>query len=129
MCIFCDIIEGSIPSYTVYENDDVKAILDVNPLSKGHTIVLCKKHVTSLLEADEETAAAMMTATARLAKHITAKTGAAGCNILVNCHEAAGQTVDHMHFHIIPRYEGDTIIDLNRGPAADPEEVLELIKV
>lgn len=128
MCIFCDIIDGKIPSRTVYEDDNVKAILDVAPLSKGHTIVLSKKHVTSLLEADAETIAAVMNATARLAKHITAKTGADGCNILINCHEAAGQSVDHMHFHIIPRYAGEDIISLNPAPAADPDEVLELIK-
>ena len=128
MCIFCDIIDGKIPSRTVYEDDNVKAILDVAPLSKGHTIVLSKKHVTSLLEADAETIAAVMDATARLAKYITAKTGADGCNILINCHEAAGQSVDHMHFHIIPRYAGEDIISLNPAPAADPDEVLELIK-
>ena len=127
MCIFCDIIKGDIPSRTVYESDNVKAIFDIAPLTKGHTIVLAKQHVTSLLEADEDYVAAIMKDTAALAKLIVAKTGADGCNILVNSHEAAGQTVDHTHFHIIPRYKGDDVVELHRMPADDPDEVFRLI--
>lgn len=127
MCIFCDIINGDIPSRTVFENDTVKAILDIAPLTKGHVIVLAKQHVTSLLEADEDYAAAVMKETAALAKKIVAKTGADGCNIMINCHEAAGQSVDHMHFHIIPRYAGDSIVELHSMPAVDPDEVFALL--
>ena len=129
MCIFCDIIDHKIPSRVVYEDDSVFAILDAGPLSYGHTLVMPKKHVDSFLEADSETVAKCYAAAHKLAKQIVAKTGADGANVLTNCGEAAGQSVSHMHIHIIPRYNGDNAISFNHCEAEyDPDEVLAKIK-
>ncbi len=129
MCIFCDIVEKKIPSKVVYEDDQVLAMLDINPLSKGHTVILPKKHVDSLLESDEETVLACAKVAHLLSKHICEKLNADGCNLLVNSHESAGQSVNHMHFHVIPRYKNDAVIVLNEpAPSIDLDEVLETIK-
>lgn len=128
MCVFCKIINHEIPSKVVYEDNDVLAILDVNPLTKGHTVIMPKKHVTSLLEADEETASKVMNVVGKLSKQITTNLNADGCNILSNCKEAAGQSVDHMHVHIIPRYNGDNTIELHSTTETiNLDEVLETI--
>ena len=129
MCIFCDIIEGKIPSAKVYEDEDVLAILDISQVTYGHTLVMPKKHTDNIIEADEETACKVMAVAKKLAAQIVRNTGAAGVNILTNCGEAAGQTVSHLHFHIIPRYgEDDSItIAFNPSPKQDLDEVLKKV--
>ena len=129
MCIFCDIISGKIPSSTVYEDDQVLAILDISQVTFGHTLVMPKKHVDSALEADEETIAAVFSAASKLARKIQKNTGAAGINLLANCGEAAGQSVPHMHVHVIPRYdEADAItISFHSGAEKDLAAVLKKI--
>lgn len=107
MCIFCKIINGDIPSKKVYEDDDVLAILDISQATKGHTIVLPKKHYANLLEISTNEYIKVMSKAKDLAEMITTKLNADGCNILNNCKEAAGQTVMHYHIHIIPRYNND----------------------
>lgn len=109
MCIFCKIINGDIPSKKVYEDDDVLAILDISQATKGHTLVLPKKHYANLLEIPTEEYIKVMTRAKELAGKISAKLNADGCNILNNCKEAAGQTVMHYHVHIIPRYNNDDL--------------------
>ncbi len=104
MCIFCDIIDHKIPSSVVYEDDQVLAILDISQVTKGHTIVMPKQHAANILEADEETSRAVFTAARKVASLLKEKTGCAGINVLSNCGEAAGQSVDHFHVHVIPRY-------------------------
>ena len=130
MCIFCDIIEGKIPSSVVYEDDDVIAILNVPQVVYGHTLVMPKKHVEDIIEADEELVSKCIKVTKKLAEQIVTKTGANGCNILNNCRTAAGQSVPHLHFHIIPRYdEKDPVtFAINDGPEHDLSEVLNKIK-
>jgi histidine triad (HIT) family protein len=130
MCVFCDIIEGKIPSKVVYEDDKVLAILDISQVTYGHTIVMPKKHVRNILEADEETVLDCMRVAKQLAARIVKNTGAAGCNILNNCGEAAGQSVDHLHFHIIPRYGKEDAVKIAFEPSAPQnlDEVLARIK-
>ena len=130
MCIFCDIIDGKIPSSKVYEDDDVLAILDVSQVTYGHTLVMPKKHIENILEADEDTVVKCSKAISSLSKQIVHNTGAVGCNILNNCGEVAGQTVHHLHFHIIPRYsENDCVsFTFNESPKQDLNEVLEKVK-
>lgn len=130
MCIFCDIIANKIPRRTVYEDDQVVAILDISPLSYGHTLVMPKQHVTDFLDADRELVASVVKVTQDLSKHIMAATNADGLNIVSNCKEAAGQSVDHLHFHIIPRYTGDNAISFTPlKEVPDLDEVLKKIKV
>ena len=109
MCIFCDIIDHKIPSKVVYEDDNVLAILDISQVTYGHTIVMPKKHVANILEADSETVKQCAEVISNLSKRIVHATKAEGCNVLNNCGEVAGQTVHHLHFHIIPRYSTDDV--------------------
>lgn len=129
MCVFCDIINHKIPSKVVYEDDDVLAILDISQVTYGHTIVMPKKHVRNILEADEETVQKCMAVVHKLAKQIVKNTGAKGCNIINNCGEVAGQSVDHLHFHIIPRYSEEDALKLTFGKSKeqDLDEVLKTI--
>jgi len=130
MCIFCDIIDHKIPSKVVYEDDQVLAILDISQVTLGHTIVMPKKHVRNILEADDETVDACMHAVRMLAAQIVKNTGASGCNILNNCGEVAGQSVDHLHFHIIPRYSSEDACRFEFGKSApqDLDEVLRIVQ-
>lgn len=130
MCVFCDIINHKIPSKTVFENDDVLAILDIAQVTRGHTIVMPKKHVKNILEADARTVSDCMETVRRLAAVIQEKTGCSGINILNNCGEAAGQSVDHLHFHIIPRYGNTDAVTISFGESEpqDLDEVLQSIR-
>lgn len=105
-CIFCKIIAGDIPSRTIYEDDEFKAFLDVSPASKGHTLLVPKKHYVDLYDIDEEVAARAMKLAKKLGTHMTKVLECEGLNLLQNNNEAAGQTVFHFHMHLIPRYEG-----------------------
>ncbi len=110
MCVFCKIINKEIPSSIVYEDADVLAILDLAQTTLGHTLVMPKKHYANILEIPDDELAHLMSIVKMLAKRISDKLGAKGFNLLVNTNEVAGQTVMHLHVHIIPRYdENDTI--------------------
>lgn len=130
MCVFCDIINHKIPSKVVYEDDDVLAILDISQVTKGHTLVMPKKHYANILEVDENTLQHCISVVHKLAKQIVENTGAKGCNVLSNCGEIAGQSVDHLHFHIIPRYSSKDSIEIkfNPSPTLDLDEVLQQVK-
>lgn len=112
MCIFCKIINKEIPSSVIYEDEVVLAILDISQATKGHTLVLTKKHYENILDIDNTAYLKVMAKVQDLAKAITKAFHAKGCNILNNCGEAAGQSVMHFHVHIIPRYEEN---DVNIG--------------
>lgn len=105
-CIFCAIAAGEIPSKKVYEDEDVYAFLDINPASEGHTLVIPKLHFEGLLDTDEKTLFSLISKVKKIAAMQKAAYNADGFNILQNNGEASGQTVKHIHFHIIPRYTG-----------------------
>lgn len=105
-CVFCKIIRGEIPSSQIYEDEDFKAILDINPASKGHALILPKRHYANVYEMPEDLVAKAMVLAKRLATHMTEKLGCDGFNLLQNNGEVAGQTVFHFHMHLIPRYQG-----------------------
>ena len=125
MCIFCKIINHEIPSSVVYEDDDVLAILDISQVTRGHTLVMPKKHVRNVLEADEETVQKCVLTAKKLAGQIVENLHASGVNILTNCGESAGQSVDHLHFHIIPRYDEKDAIKIVFGKT---EQDLESVR-
>lgn len=108
-CIFCKIAAGEIPSATVYEDDDFRAILDLGPAAKGHTLVIPKSHSDNLLSVEPDTAAKALKVISRTANAIKEALGCDGINVVQNNGEAAGQTVMHLHFHIIPRYKNDSV--------------------
>lgn len=102
-CIFCAIAAGEIPSFKVYEDDLVLAYLDINPFALGHTLVIPKAHTTGLLDTPPETLKDIIVRVQKVAAHIKAALPCDGFNILQNNGASAGQTVPHVHFHIVPR--------------------------
>lgn len=106
-CIFCKIINHEIPNYTVYENEHVLAFLDVRPCSKGHTVVVPKKHAADISELSDTEWQLLMQGVREAAKKVDQVIKPAGMNIGINNKPAAGQAVPHLHWHIIPRYEND----------------------
>lgn len=106
-CIFCQIIEGDIPSRTVYEDSDVLAFLDVNPLQRGHTLVVPKQHAASIRDMEDEDSIAVFRAVHDLVEPVTGAVDAPAFNLGLNDGGSAGQEVPHVHFHIVPRFRGD----------------------
>lgn len=125
-CIFCAIAEGEIPSFKVYEDDLVVAYLDINPFTKGHTLVIPKIHSEGLLDTSDETLAAIIARVKKVAAHLKTALPCDGFNILQNNGEAAGQTVKHVHFHIVPRYGMEPIVFENHK--GDMDELAALAK-
>ena len=106
-CVFCAIAEAEIPSFKVYEDELVLAYLDINPFTKGHTLVIPKAHSTGLLDTSDETLAAVLARVKKIAAHLKEALPCDGFNILQNNGASAGQTVPHIHFHIVPRRSSD----------------------
>lgn len=105
--IFSKIISGEIPSFKIYENDYVYAFLDISQVSKGHTLLVPKKPSANILETDEETMKHIGVALPKVANAIKKAFHPDGLNIIQNNGEYADQSVFHIHFHLIPRYEND----------------------
>lgn len=106
-CVFCKIVAWETPSQRVYEDDKYIAFLDINPVNFGHTLVVPREHYPSLHETPDEVLAGMMALIKKLAPAIAKAMEADGYNVGVNTGTAAGQAIDHVHFHVIPRHEGD----------------------
>lgn len=108
-CIFCKLANGVFPTASIYEDDEFKVILDKNPASYGHALVLPKKHFDNVYSMDEATAGKVYAVAARVARAMKKELSCDGVNILQNNEEAAGQTVFHFHMHVIPRYCDDAV--------------------
>ncbi len=130
MCIFCDIVEGKIPSCTIYEDDSVKAFLDISQVTKGHTLVIPKAHFNNFIECDGETMKHVMEVAQMLSQHLCNQLHAKGMNVLSNINEVAGQSVNHFHVHLIPRYgENDACeIKFNESEKQDLDTLCALLK-
>lgn len=102
--IFSKIIAGEIPCFRIHEDEHVFAFLDINPLSRGHTLVIPKEPAETLDQLSEESAAALGRVLPRISRAILRATGATAFNILQNNGASAHQVVMHVHFHIIPKY-------------------------
>ena len=131
-CIFCAIVAGQATSWPVYEDEDCIAFLDVNPLTRGHTLVIPRRHAADLLALSEREAEQVMRATHRVANVLEARLQPAGLNLLQANRAAAMQTVFHMHMHVVPRYESDGLMPSARwrpasAEAADLAAVRDLI--
>ena len=108
-CIFCRIIRGEIPSLKVFEDEAAFAFLDIGPLAPGHLLIIPRKHAERLEQMSPDDVAAVTRHLPRLAKAVLKVTGASAYNVLQNNGKPAQQSVGHVHFHIIPRGEGDSI--------------------
>jgi histidine triad (HIT) family protein len=108
-CVFCKIVAGEIPSARVLETEEAVAFLDIQPLTPGHTLLVPRSHHVLLSELPEELAAHAGSLLPRLCRAVRAATGSVGLNVVINIGQAAGQTIDHCHWHIIPRFAADPI--------------------
>lgn len=127
-CIFCRIVQGEIPCARVMEDEHCLSFLDIGPINAGHALVIPKKHYPTLFEVpDEELAACAMMARA-VGKAVFKVVGAAGLNFLQNNFRAAGQLVEHAHFHLIPRHENDGFLTSWPGKAYAVGEMEKLLQ-
>lgn len=115
--IFSKIIRGELPCHRVYEDEHVLAFLDIEPLSEGHTLVVPKRAARTLDELPEQAAAALGRALPRVAKAIKSVTGCSAYNVLQSNEAEAGQTVFHVHFHIIPKPTPEDGLRLKGSPS------------
>ena len=108
-CIFCKLVSGKIPCSKIYENEFVLAFLDINPIAKGHTLVISKKHFVNIFDADEKYLIEVILATKKIAEHYKNDKSlfCTGVNVMHASGIDAQQSVFHLHFHIIPRYKDD----------------------
>ena len=106
-CIFCKLANGVFPTNTIYEDEEFRVILDLEPAAKGHALILPKEHYKNLYELPDDTAGKVMKLAKKMAIRMTDKLQADGFNLVQNNNEIAGQTVFHFHLHLIPRYNDD----------------------
>lgn len=106
-CIFCKLANGIIATNTLYEDKNFRVILDVGAVTKGHALIISKKHAANLYELPDDTVSQIMLLAKKMALQMTEKLNCDGFNVLQNTGEAAGQTVFHYHMHLIPRYLDD----------------------
>ena len=131
-CIFCKISEGAVPCHKIYEDDYALAFLDIFPHAKGHTVIIPKKHFASLDDIGLEEWNFLMSAVYKVAKRVEEVLKPDGMNIAMNNKPVAGQAVPHMHWHILPRYDGDgggSVHSIIKNPGdIKPEELIKLFK-
>ena len=108
-CLFCKILAGEIPATIVGEDERTVAIMDINPATRGHVLVIPRTHSADLLEIEIDDLAACAAAAQRLALLMTERLDADGVNLVNSCGREAWQTVFHFHLHVIPRYAGDPL--------------------
>lgn len=129
-CLFCKIINKEIPSIIVYEDKDVIAFLDINPVNPGHTLVLPKKHIDNLLGMDNQTISFVFQAVRDVSMAVMQATKAQGFNIEINNYKVAGQLIEHAHIHIVPRFEGDGLQHWpgKKIPEAEMQQIADKIR-
>jgi histidine triad (HIT) family protein len=108
-CIFCRIVAGELPATIVDEDDRTVALMDINPATRGHALVIPRRHAQDLLNIDVADLQAVAVAAQRLAGRARESLGADGVNLINSCGAEAWQTVFHFHVHVIPRYAGDPL--------------------
>lgn len=108
-CVFCKIIDGKIPSMTVYEDEYTKVFMDIAEDVNGHMVAIPKKHVTNILDCDNDTLERLIKTAKLVSNHCVENCGFNGVNLLNASDESAGQSVPHFHIHIIPRKNDDGV--------------------
>lgn len=125
-CVFCRVIEGDLPSHTLFEDSQFKVILDAFPSGKGHTLVLLKEHVENVFELESAVIGKAHQLAGKVAQVLKDYLRCEGVNILQNNGTPAGQTVFHYHIHVIPRFTGDTVTIGWKTKTFEAEELKEL---
>jgi histidine triad (HIT) family protein len=122
-CIFCKILAGELPSQIIDEDDKTVAFMDISPATRGHALVIPRRHTRDLLEIGEEDLQATIVAAQRLARRVKERLEADGVNLINSCGSAAWQTVFHFHIHVIPRYDDDPLRLPWKPQPGDSEEI------
>jgi histidine triad (HIT) family protein len=122
-CIFCKILAGELPAHTVQEDEHTVAFLDINPWTRGHAVVIPRRHSRDLLQIPDDDLAHVAAAARRLAARMDDRLGCDGVNVLNSCGSAAWQTIFHFHVHVIPRYDGDPLELPTRPTQAESAEL------
>ena len=122
-CIFCKIVAGELPAQIIDEDERTISFMDISPATRGHALVIPRRHVTNLLEIEREDLEATMVAAQRLARTLSERLDTDGVNLINSCGAAAWQTVFHFHVHVIPRYEDDPL-QLPWKPAPGDSEAI-----
>jgi histidine triad (HIT) family protein len=122
-CIFCKVLAGEIPGEQIDSDERTLTVMDINPATPGHAVVISRTHAESLFELDDDDLLAVMVATRRVADRMRATLQPAGFNILHNIGRAAWQSIFHFHIHVIPRYEDDPLQLPWLPEPADPSEL------
>lgn len=126
MCVFCKILNGEIPGSKIYENEYSIAILDISQTTKGHTLIIPKRHVENVFDLNKEECAAIMEACVYVSNKLKEKLGVENVNLLNNSGPLAGQVVMHFHMHVIPRYENDEFKVIQAAHEPDFKDLNEL---
>ena len=108
-CLFCGIVAGDVPAQIVDSDEHTVAFMDINPATKGHALVVPRRHSADVMEVSDEDLERTMSAARRLVRRMEETLEPAGYNILNSCRSAAWQTIFHYHLHVIPRYEDDSV--------------------
>ncbi len=127
-CLFCKIANKEIPAQIIYESADATAVLDVNPRAPGHTMVLPKVHAKNILELPGEKIEGVFKAVKEVTNLLDKKLKPDGFTIGINHGKVSGQTVEHLHIHVIPRWNGDGGGSIHSVVDNSPKESLEKIK-
>lgn len=106
-CIFCKIVRGEAPSWKIYENEKVYAFLDINPVSRYHTLVIPKQHYVNIFDVPDEELREVISVVGKLSRHYQQELKVEGLQVINNNGRAGQQDVFHLHFHIVPRKQGD----------------------
>ena len=126
-CIFCKIIRGEMPSYTLYEDEEVKVFLDIFPVTKGHSLFVPKKHYEQISDVPEEDIV-FLKKLPLISRKLKEVTRATGLNIIQSNGTDAGQIIGHVHFHLIPRFPNDGIIKFPSQSDLNEEVAKNILK-
>jgi histidine triad (HIT) family protein len=125
-CIFCKVVAGEIPGEEIDSDDRTLTVMDINPATRGHAVVITRAHAESLVELGDEDMLAAMHAVQRVIERMRATLQPAGFNVLHNIGRAAWQSIFHVHVHVIPRYENDPLQLPWLPEPADPAELAKV---
>ncbi len=125
-CLFCRLIRGELPCVRVFENDHVFAFLDINPVNKGHILVVPREHAETIFDVPSLQGSILLEAIQRIGRAVMRATGAQGLNVMQNNYKAAGQEVGHVHWHLIPRHLNDGHTPWTHEQYADEGEMRTL---
>ena len=122
-CIFCKVIAGEIPGQVIDSDERTLTVMDINPATRGHVVVITREHAESLIDVGDEDLLAAMQTVRRVVERMRGTLRPDGFNILHNIGRAAWQSIFHFHVHVIPRYKGDPLQLPWLPEPADPDEL------